>query len=65
MAPQNHQNQDKIKSKNSTDIPLRRGKSCYSEWKSTNTVDVNSIIVHTKTKQENMNRLYETQDINN
>jgi len=65
MAPQNHQNQDKIKSKNSTGIPLRRGKSRYSEWKSTNTVDVNGMIDHTKTNQENIIRLYETQDINN
>ena len=64
MAPQNHQNQDNIKSKNSTGIPLRRGKSCYSEWKSTNTVDANGIIGHTKTNQENMNRFYETRDLN-
>jgi len=64
MTPQNHQNQDKIKSKNSTGIPLRRGKSCYSDWKSTNTVDANGIIDHTKTNQENMNRFYETRDIN-
>ena len=64
MAPPNHQNQGKIKSKNSTGIPLRRGKSCYSEWKSTNAVDVNGIIGHTKTNQENTNRLYESRDIN-